>query len=732
MQWFEKKKMCDILVFCVKREFLFLGEYVFDMRFCKKVILGGFLLALSGCGFLVKSQKVIDEKEFKQMVKGQFKNIADVVNVFPKSVADVEKRVELSISGAKDGIAKFLSLSSQERNFDNTPRALDSIEAEFGVASNGIEVLEMISPQEGIRKACHKAALKMREFAIEAFFNKDLYLAFKDYVDGNAKKEDLNSEQKYFLQESMQNYIRHGFDLSEDEFNKVKDINKELAKLGLEFDTNINTDQSFIKVKEEDLKGLEPHFLENLGKAEEGEYILKCDYPTYFEVMENCLVEKTRKDLFFTFMNRAYPKNLELLNNIIAKRDALAKMLKFDSYSHLDLDSQMVKNPKRAQEFLKDLSVKTKKKEAEEFKKLIEELPKGIQLDKDGKMSAWDFSFVKNQYKKKHFDVDEREIAKYFPVENTIEKIFEIYQQFLGLDFKQVKADDLWHEEVKIIEISDKADKEVRGYLFLDLYPRENKFSHACMCDIVSTTKHKDKKVPSVIVVIANFPKATKDRPALLKHNDVTTFFHEFGHAMHGLLGRTELASFSGTSVKRDFVEMPSQMFEEWMWNKDMLKKVSKHYKKDEPLSDELIDKKIELKKFGSGYFVSRQCWLSLLALEYFAKGAQKDTDEIKKKLHEEYLDNIRFEPDSHFQASFGHLVGYGAKYYGYMWAKVFALDLFYEVKKHGLLDLDTGKKLEVQVLGKGGSVAPDVLLKNFLGREPSQEAFLEDLGISG
>ena len=705
---------------------------MFDMRFCKKVILGGFLLVLSGCGFLVKSQKVIDEKEFKQMVKGQFKNIADVVNVFPKSVADVEKRVELGISGAKDGIAKFLSLKSQERNFDNTPRALDAVEAEFGVASNGIEVLEMISPQEDIRKACHQAALKMREFAIEAFFNKDLYFAFKDYVDESAKKEDLNSEEKYFLQESMRDYIRHGFDLPEDEFNKVKEINKELAKLGLEFDTNINTDKSFIKVKEKDLKGTEPNFLENLEKTQEGEYILKCDYPTYFEIMENCSVEKTRKDLFFTFMNRAYPKNLELLNNIIAKRDELAQMLKFDSYSHLDLDSQMVENPKRAQDFLKGLSVKTKKKEAEEFKKLIEELPEGIQLDKDGKMSAWDFSFVKNQYKKKHFDVDEREIAKYFPVENTIEKIFEIYQQFLGLEFKQVKADDLWHEEVKVIEISDKADKEVRGYLFLDLYPRENKYSHACMCDIVSTIKHKDKKVPSVILVIANFPKATKDRPALLKHDDVTTFFHEFGHAMHGLLGRTELTSFSGTSVKRDFVEMPSQMFEEWMWNKDMLKKVSKHYKKGEPLSDELIDKKIELKKFGSGYFVTRQCWLSLLALEYFSKGAQKDTDEIKKKLHDEYLGNIRFEPDSHFQASFGHLVGYGAKYYGYMWAKVFALDLFYEVKKHGLLDLDTGKKLEVQVLGKGGSVAPDVLLKNFLGREPNQEAFLEDLGISG
>ena len=721
-----------VIIFIEKKVnyYTFLGEYVFDMKFGKKIIFGGFLLALSGCGFFVKSQKVIDEKEFKQMIKGQFKTVADVVNVFPKSVADIEKRVELSISSAKDGIVKFLSLKPQERNFDNTPRALDRVEAGFGIVANGIEVLETISPKEDIRNACHQAALKLREFAIEAFFNKDLYLAFKDYVDGNAKKEDLNSEEKYFLQESMHNYVRHGFDLPDYEFNKVKDINKELAKLGLEFDTNINTDQSSIKVKEEDLKGLEPHFLENLEKAEEGGYILKCDYPSYFEVMENCSVEKTRKDLFFTFMNRAYPKNITLLNNIIAKRDELAHMLKFDSYSHLDLDSQMVKNPKRAQEFLKELSVKTKKKETEEFKKLIEELPEGIQLDKDGKMSAWDFSFVKNQYKKKHFDVDEREIAKYFPVENTIEKIFEIYQQFLGLEFKQVKADDLWHDEVKIIEILDKTDKEVRGYLFLDLYPRANKYSHACMCDIVSTTKHKNEKVPSVIVVIANFPKATKDRPALLKHDDVTTFFHEFGHAMHGLLGRTELASFSGTSVKRDFVEMPSQMFEEWMWDKQMLQNVSKHYQTNKPLSDKLIDKKIELKKFGSGYFVTRQCWLSLLALEYFATGAQKDTDEIKKKLHEEYLGNIRFEPDSHFQASFGHLVGYGAKYYGYMWSKVFALDLFYEVKKHGLLDFNIGKKLEVQILGKGGSVAPDILLKNFLGRDPNQEAFLEDLGI--
>ena len=250
------------------------------------------------------------------------------------------------------------------------------------------------------------------------------------------------------------------------------------------------------------------------------------------------------------------------------------------------------------------------------------------------------------------------------------------------------------------------------------------------MDDLIPSVKSSEHK-PGVVIVIANFPKATSDRPALLKHNDVETFFHEFGHAMHGLLGRTKLASLSGTNVKTDFVEVPSQMFEEWMWDKDMLKLVSSHYKTGDPLSDDLIDKKISLKKFGTGYFLTRQCWLASLALEFFKSGSNKDTDKIVRDFYKKYIKHVSFDDkDNHFQFSWGHLTGYGARYYSYMWSKVFSLDLFYKIKEHGLLDGAIGNQFVSKVIGRGGSTEPDNLLRDFLGREPNQKAFLKDMGL--
>lgn len=704
----------------------------------KKSILILIVFCFSGCKFWAKNQEVINMQDFNRIVNGKFKDVDDVVNIFPKSSADVEKRVELAKDMVTKDLEKILKIKSEERTFENTPLALDRLEGRFGVAANGIESLEMVSPDDKIRNACHDAAIKLSEFAVDAFMNRDIYKAFKEYIDGeNIKKANLDSEEQCFLEKRMRDFKRQGFDLPEKDFEEVKAIQKEISKLGLEFDKNVNTDKSFITVEEKDLKGLEKDFIENLKKDDDGRYILTCDYPIYFEVMQHCSVVDTRKNLNHIFTNRAYPQNIDLLNSIIKKRDQLAKKLGFQSFTHLNLDSQMVKTPQRAQEFLSGLIKKAMIKTDKEFAELIKELPEGVELDENGKMNPWDFSYVTACYKKKLFQVDEREIAKYFPVQNTLEKIFEIYQKFLNLEFKFVdNVKDLWHQDVKVVEVFDKSNNELRGTLFLDLYPRDNKYGHACMMDIVSTTKIKNKETgkyevtPTVIVVVGNFPKATKDKPALLKHDDVETFFHEFGHAMHGLLGRTEMNSFSGTNVKRDFVEMPSQMFEEWLWDKEILKDVSKHYQTGESLPNDLIDKKIALKKFDSGNYVTRQVWLSFIALDCFLQGEQKDTNEIIKNLHEKYIKNIRFNPESHFQASFGHLIGYGAKYYGYMWSRVFALDMFDKVKKHGLLNYEIGEELIDKVLGKGGSVDPDILLKNFLGREPNQDAFLKEYGI--
>jgi thimet oligopeptidase len=444
-------------------------------------------------------------------------------------------------------------------------------------------------------------------------------------------------------------------------------------------------------------------------------------------VIKHCSVGDTRCKLNKVFNNRAYPANKSVLEKIIALRDDLAKELGFGSYADYDTAPVMSGSAACVKSFLKELSDNSFKKEKSEFELIKNNLPDGVVL-RDGKFELCDDTYSSEQVKKKLYNVDEREIAKYFPMQKTIDGIFSIYQKFLNLTFKEISVPGLWHKDARVIEITKNGEPSTEGYLVLDLHPRDDKFSHACCCSLAPPVLPRNgwAKKPSITMIVANFPKPTKDRPSLLRHDDVTTFFHEFGHAMHNLLSRTKMHTCSGYNAKWDFVEVPSIMFEEWMWDKDMLKMVSSHYETGEPLPDELIDKMVALKKFDFGRFIRRQCFLSKISLGCFAPGPQKNLDALYEKLTLSARPYIHYDPSHHHYASFGHLMAYGAKYYTYMWSLVFALDLFHEIKKHGLLNGEVGARLTKCLLGRGGSVDPYKMLRDFLGRDSSQAAFLK------
>jgi len=658
----------------------------------------------------------------------------DVIKLFPKTVKAIEQLASESMAKTQLDIQALIELSADKRTFANTFKALDRISlSDFAIAANAIEIIEMVSPDKDLRDAAHNAIIKMQEFSVDYLGNnRQLYQALKEYVDGNATKDTLAVSDWYYINKTMDDFKRNGLDLPDDQLEKIKALNKELSALELNFSTNVAQDNSTITVAQDQLQGLESDFIESLKKTEDGQYILGCDYPTYMNVMQNCSVESTRKELFTAFNNRAYPINEPVLRDIIAKRHQLAVMLGFDTYADLDLSNQMVKTPEKAEQFIKELAAKSGVKAQQEFEQLVSDLPEGTTLTSDNKIKPWDFAFVANYYKKKHFDIDENVIAQYFPMEKTVKGLLDIYQQFFGLVFKEQSVQGAWHEDVKLVQVYKAHDNALLGYLLLDLYPRANKYSHACHVTIIPATyDEQGKAISGTSLVIANFPKSTESKPSLLKRSDVKTFFHEFGHALHALLGRTQIASLAGTHVKRDFVEMPSQMLEEWLSDADVLKQVSSHYQTGAPLPDDLIKRTLDLKNFDSGTFVQRQLMLSSLALEYYKAGEQKDMYKIYKNLSKTMRPMVAFEDADHMYASFGHLTGYGAKYYGYMWSKVFALDLFAQIKKHGLLNPEIGKKYVHHVIGKGGSDDPMVLLQSFLGREPNQQAFLQDLGLN-
>jgi len=653
-----------------------------------------------------------------------------VEKLFLNSPTAIKCSVNKALIVSKKKLDEIISIAPADRTFSNTLGAIDTISFYLSRKIKPIYTLQMVSPNSKIRDVAQKSVLMVQQFSIEHISNSmPLYNAVKEYVEIGGKREELNSQEKKYLNEIMRDFKKAGMELPLEKIKIIKEINKELGELALQFSININNDNSSIKVNSEGVLGLSEDFLKRVKKDKVGAYIIGTDYPTYFAVMENCKIEETRKRLLMAFNNRAHPINEPILKKFIALSDKKAKMIGYKSSAHLGIDGEMAKTPEKVESFLMGLLKKSEPKVKKELKTLKNNLPESVTLDENGKIKLWDLRYIKSQYKKKHLTIDEEKIKEYFSLEKTLENIFKIYSKFLSLRFKREKL-NLWHESVRSFSVYD-SNNLLLGYILLDLFPRENKFKHACQITVTPAVKEKSGEYhPAVATVLSNFPKPDADNISLLKRDDVITFFHELGHAMHALLGATEIASLSGTSVETDFVEAPSQVLEEWMYEPEILKIVSAHYKTNEPIEDNIIEKIQQLKRFESGYFVKRQVGISLFSLQCFLEGENKNPYQLKMDLFKNLFDEIAFYDWDHFESSFGHIVSYKEGYYGYLWSKVFAIDIFRHIKKSGLLNPEVGQLYINKVIGKGGSGDPSDYIKDFLGREPSLDAFFEELGL--
>ena len=650
--------------------------------------------------------------------------------LFPKTIQDIETVTAQALDHARQALDELCSIPDAKRTFDNTARALDSAVAAFNSAVALMYSIEMVHPDEMMRNAAHINIVQLQQFSIDNFVqNSRLYQAFTYYAHILSNQEHLTTEQRYYIQEQLEFYKRNGVHLSEQARQRLGNIQKELSEDMLAFDRAIAENNNSLAVTREQLAGVSEQFILGLVQDLEGNYILGTDYPTYFYILENCTQESTRKALWLLFVNRAYPANETELAKIIALRDEWAQLVGYESFAQLDIANQMAQTPQQVEQFLQILLDRCTPVVEREKELLKNNLPEGVLLV-DNKFKPWDYAFVKAQYKQKYLAVNEAEIAQYFPLEHTLAMLLEIYQEFLGLTFKKTHIDTLWHEHIDCVSVYK--DNMFLGTLLLDLFPRPGKYSHACYINILpALTSTTGDNSPALGLVIANFPPAQAQVPSLLQRRQVVTFFHEFGHALHGLLGSTELGAFSGTRVKRDFVEMPSQMLEEWLWDPVILRRISKHYITSERLPDTVINNILALQHFDSGAWVQRQVYYSLLSLDYFKQGTYKNLEQVQQQLAQRVLTYLQFYPEDHDYASFGHLTGYGAKYYGYLWSKVFALDMFDYIKNHGgPLDRTVGQHYINTVLKPGGSKPPQQLLRDFLGREPRADAFFNQLGI--
>lgn len=643
----------------------------------------------------------------------------------PHTVAELQEMHQKATYQAQVAIAQIINLQHDKRTYANTVQAFDELLSlsDLAIVGNVTQILESLSPNDQLRETAHALSLEVRNFMIEQIMqNEELFKAFKAYVEGNGATAKLTDEQRYFMSESMRDFERAGLLLPADKRVELLALDKEIARLSSEFEKNIAEEKRTIVVSRDALAGLDEQFVDALKRTESGDYILGTDYPTVTMVLGHCAVEDTRMQLQKLFANRAYPANKLVLEGLLAKRHERAQLVGFTHYAAYDIADQMAQDPQKVEQFLQNMLMRTIEKEEKEFTTILGEAALQQQI------KPWNLGYLKEQYKKEHMALDENKLREYFPMEKTIQGLMSIYEQFFGLKFVKIPALCLWHDELYALEARDAKTDQLLGIFVLDLYPRPNKFTHAAHATIVPAVAN-GLHVPEISVIMANFPRSTADAPALLQRSQVSTFFHEFGHAIHALLGRTSIASYSGTSVKRDFVEMPSQMLEEWLWNPEILRMVSSHYKTGESLPEETIQKILQLKQFEAAMIVRTQARYALLSLRLYQE-QKPDLDIILKEIMTTYAPRIWFDPDNHFYAAFGHLTDYSAKYYGYLWSKVFALDLFSEIEKTGLLDTTTGRRYADTILVPGGTKPPHLLLQKFLGREPRIDAFIKDIGL--
>jgi len=645
---------------------------------------------------------------------------------FNITVDEIKSLYDKSVSEFEEKIKNILSIKKEDRNFNNTVASFENALASLNYKINIPIFLGYVSPDPDIRNAATDLELKMGKYFVDIFTREDIFNAIDEYSKNI--KENLDEVDKRLLDKIIYAFKKNGLYGDEKTRKKVKKLLKDLVELEVEFAKNIRETRDYIEVDEKSLDGLDENYKKRLKKNENGKYIISTDYPDYIPFMDNSKDDNARKALEIKFNNRCYPQNVEVLEKAIKIRRKIAKLLGYDNFADYVLEDRMAKNSDKVFEFLKNLYKDLKKKGKKELKVLLKLKNKEMGSD-DKALYNWQWRYYANMYKKENFSVDYEKIREYFPLEIVIDGMFDVFSKFFGVRFIP-KELPKWHSDVRTYEVCDSNNKLI-AYFYFDLFPRDGKYKHAACFGLVKGRELPDGsyQIPAAAIV-SNFTPPSQNMPSLLKFDEVVTLFHEFGHVTHNIFTRSKYSFFAGTSVSRDFVEVPSQVLENWVYDKDVLKKISSHYITKQPIDDKTIEKLIAARNATSGLFYLRQLFFALIDMVYHTKKSSFDTTKVYEKLMKKIF-MIPMTQGTHPQASFGHIMGgYEAGYYSYLWSEVISSDFFEEFKKNGIFNPEVGKRYIDKVLSRGGSIDEEMQVKEFLGREVSNQAFLKRIGI--
>ena len=656
------------------------------------------------------------------------------------TVPDWERTPEAVEASMKDAIAKANAALDQiagqdlgKVTFKSTVVALDDLTYQAGRAANKATVIKETSTNPAMRTAAEGAVKAFQDWAVGIDYREDVYKAIKAFADTNPK---LTGEDEKLLKETLRDYRRAGLELAPDQRKEVEQLRKELSKLGTDFDSNIVKATTPVMFTKADLDGVPESFLASPGiKTGDDVYTVMANVTWQFNtVEENAKSEATRRQLYVIRETLAKDTNVPVLNQMVALRNKIALRLGYKSWDDYQTEVKMAKTGANAEKYITDLVSGIQPKFGSEVAD-VQKLKAADTNDPNARIMVWDWRYYTNQRNKQKYAVDKEALRAYFPFQKVLDGMFNIYQNIFGLKFEKITAPYKWINDLQLYLVTDSGTGEPLGMFYLDMFPREGKFNHFAQFDIISGKLLPDGKYQRpTVALLCNFPPATADQPSLLTHQDVETLFHEFGHALHSIVTRAKYGRFAGTHVPGDFVEAPSQMLQNWVWDKKVLDTFAADYRDpSKKIPAEIIKKMNDAKLANAGVLYRRQFAFASLDLALHNQHPEDDSYDcvaISNPILEKVF--LPIDPSTTFVTYFGHLNGYDAGYYGYAWADAIAADMatVFEKAKDGYLDKQAGMKLRREIYEPGDSRDVNVSIEKFLGRKQSIQPFLKKIGI--
>src|SRR5215208_304048 len=645
----------------------------------------------------------------------------------------VETAVRNAIAKANASLDRIGAQDPGKVTFKSTVVALDDVTYEASLAANRATLIKETNQNPAVRTAGENAVKAFQDWAVGVDYREDVYKAIKAFADTHPK---LSGEDEKLLKETLRDYRRAGLDLSPEQRKEVEELRKELSKLGTDFDTNIVKSNAPVMFSKADLDGLPESFFASPGiKTGDDVYTVMANVTWQFNtVQENAKNEATRKQLYVIRETLAKNTNVSLLNQMLALRNEIALRLGYKSWDDYQTEVKMAKTGMNAEKYINDLVTGIQPKFDSEVAEL-QKLKAADTNDPNAKIMVWDWRYYGNQLNKQKYAVDKEALRAYFPFQKVLDGMFNIYQSIFGLKFEKIVTRYKWFDDLQLYLVADSATGEPLGMFYLDMFPREGKFNHFAQFDIVSGKLLPDGKYQRpTVALLCNFSPPTADKPSLMTHQEVETLFHEFGHALHSIVTRAKYGRFAGTNIPGDFVEAPSQMLQNWVWDKKVLDTFAADYRDpSKKIPTEIIKKMNDAKLANAGVLYRRQFAFASLDLALHNQHAEDmpyDSVGVSNPILEKVF--LPIDPSTTFVSYFGHLNGYDAGYYGYAWADAIASDMatVFEKAKDGYLDKQAGMKLRREIYEPGDSRDVNESIEKFLGRKQSIEPFLKKIGI--